>query len=282
MNSTAVNLAKLKFSGVARSELLKFRSLRSNIWLIISAVAVIIGIGLIYGSAVINSFTEMVANTPPEYRDNIPDIDAMVYGIGGVGMGLANLLIGSIAVLYISREYANGLIAATFINVPRRSAVYWAKFINITLFSFIVGAASAAVTYLLATTLVIDSEVLEPLRFNPGVVMNWFGVGAAAVFVSWIGLGFGALFRSNAGGVIALVAAMFLLQIIVAIFAQFVDLVADVGKYIPSNLADVIVTYGVSSDADINYTIAVTVLGLTAFAVTLLGYLRFKLQDPKS
>ena len=43
------------------------------------------------------------------------------------GTTLTQLIVGVLGVLFISNEYANGMIRATFAAVPRRLPVLWAK-----------------------------------------------------------------------------------------------------------------------------------------------------------
>ena len=45
------------------------------------------------------------------------------------GVTLAQLIVGILGVLFISNEYANGMIRSTFAAVPRRLPVLWAKVI---------------------------------------------------------------------------------------------------------------------------------------------------------
>lgn len=281
---------KLSFFGTVRSEALKFRTLTTN-WVMTLIVGVVmIGLALLFAMN-LNSQADMLRDNPQMAAEMAAQagedgasyftLDGLVHyahGLGASGTMLANMLIASIAVVFVASEYATRAIGTTLTVVPRRSMVYVAKFLVVSVFGFITGFVVAALSYF-ASTPILNEELSSKIDFSSGVVMNWLGVAIYFMLMAWMGLGFGSLLRSNAGGVVLVVVLMFVMQIIFSTL-QF-DWATDFAPYLPASLGNNITSYGLPEDAKVGYQESGAWLALWAGVPALLGYLRFAFTDAK-
>ena len=276
---------KLTFWGVLRSEVLKFRTLTTNWVMTLILAVVMVGMAPLY-SLVVNSMAEsaeMMAQASEgmaQTNAGIESITNMAYALGASGVDLANMLIAAVAAVFIGTEYATRSIHTSLTVVPRRSLLYTAKLLVLSVYGFVLGFVLAALAYA-AGYPVLDSAIQDTLEFTSGLVLNWVAVGIYFMFMTWMGYGFGALFRNNAGGIVMVVFLLFVLPIIAAIFMGQFEWVADAYNYLPSGLGRVILTYDLSSDADISYLEGGAWFALWAAVPALLGYLRFTLTDTR-
>ncbi|MGV3150311.1 hypothetical protein [Rothia sp. 11254D007CT] len=276
---------KLSFLGVMRSEALKFRTLTTN-WVMTLVLAVVmVGMAPLY-SQVLNSMMdspELMAQAEQGMASTnagVESIANMAYALGVSGIDMANMLIASIAAVFIGSEYATRSIHTSMTVVPRRSTLYLAKILVISLYAFVIGFALAAIAFWVGYP-VLDESIREALEMNSGLLMNWVAAGIYFMFMSWMGFGFGALFRNNAGGIVLVVFLLLILPIIASIFMGQFEWVADAFNYLPSGLGRVILTYNLSEDADLGYLEGGAWFALWAAVPALLGYLRFTLTDTR-
>ncbi len=279
---------KLGFFGVLRSEFLKFRTLTTN-WVMTIVIAVVmIGFALIMGLS-INSFMDMMKAGAEEMMgpggnpSNAVDMNQLVdyaYRLGGMGLDMGNMLVGSVAVVFVGSEYATRSMQTTTTAVPRRSMVFFAKMLVLTIYTFVLGFVLAAISYW-AGHMVLYQEIKDAATFETGVVWNWVAVAIYFVFMAWMGLGFGFLLRNNAGGIMMVVAIMLILPIIFTLMAlSDWQWVTDLSKYLPQNLGTEMTAYTVA-DGSMKQAEAGGWFALWALIPALLGYLRFRFTDSK-
>ncbi|WP_237232931.1 ABC transporter permease [Rothia nasisuis] len=274
---------KLSFIGTVRSEALKFRTLTTN-WVMTGVMAVVmLGMAPLY-AAMLNSFAEdtetmaQAAEGMEATNAGIESITNMAYAMGGSGIDLANMLIASVAVVFIGAEYATRSIQTSMTVVPRRTSLYLAKLLVLTVYAFVLGTVLSALAYIIGYA-VLNSSIQDTMEFSSGLVLNWVAAGLYFMFMAWMGYGFGALFRNNAGGIVLVVFLMLILPIIASIFMVQVEWVADAYNYLPSGLGRVILTYDLTSDAEISYLEGGAWFAVWAAVPALLGYLRFRFTD---
>lgn len=282
---------KLNFFGVVRSEFLKFRTLTTNWVMVLIIGTVMIGLALLFAlnlnsqADMLRDNADMAAQMAAQASEegaagyfSIEGLVAYAHGLGSSGTMLANMLLASIAVVFVASEYATRSIGTTITVVPKRSMVYFAKFVVLSIFGFLTGFVFAALSFLISSAL-LNEELSSKVEFSSGVVMNWVGVAIYFMLMAWMGLGFGTLLRNNAGGIVLVVVLMFVMPIIFGVL-KF-DWVVDFAPYLPSNLGTSISSYGLPQDAEVGYQESGAWLALWAAVPALLGYLRFTLTDSK-
>ena len=174
---------------VAGSEWIKFRTLRSSWVTLGAAVVVMIGLGMVIGYYTGKDF----AGVAPE--DAAPSAPLQ----GSIG---AQLLIGILGVLFVSGEYATGMIRSSLAAVPTRVPVLAAKaavFGTVTLVAMLASsfgaflAAQAFLGYYGHATSLTDAGVLRVV----------IGTGVYLTLIGLLGAALGWLLRSTPGGITA-------------------------------------------------------------------------------
>jgi ABC-type transport system involved in multi-copper enzyme maturation permease subunit len=171
---------------VARSEWIKLRTVRSNVWALAGSAAVIAGTGLLL-SAITRGHLAATSGQP--------HIDAVRISL--FGMYLAQLTIGVLGALLATGEYATGMIRATLSAVPRRLLVLWAK---LAVFAVVVLATCELTLFLtfLAAQALLSSGHAGVSLAAPGVLRAVAGTGLYLTLVGMLGIALGFTVRNTA------------------------------------------------------------------------------------
>jgi ABC-2 type transport system permease protein len=228
----------VSFGGVLRSEWIKLWSLLSTRILLLMTLAAIIGIGALavlirytYLEETARSAREQGQTMTPEMLEASfpPGSGFDLYNLPNAGLQIGILILGSLAVLFMSSEYATGMIRSTMSAVPRRTPAFVAKAIILAAISYVITTIAGAATFLIAM------PVFQGMGFDldwttEGVLYSIFTGGLYVAGVALIGLSLGTLLRNSAGGITVLVAMFFVLSIA----AGFMTLIpGDFWKYVP-------------------------------------------------
>ena len=108
---------------VVRSEWTKLRSQPSAAWSLLTAVALIVGFGVLYSLVRVTR--------PPHSPAEVASFDPTAVSLAGAQ--LAQVAVGVLGVLLITGEYATGMIRTSMVAVPRRLPVLWGKAIVLAL-----------------------------------------------------------------------------------------------------------------------------------------------------
>ncbi len=178
-----------------RSEWLKLRTVRSNITMACFAVALPLLITLLTMAFV-----------------NIRSVDQRA--VSGVLLGsgsLSVLIFGIIGVLAITQEYSQGTIRLTLAANPRRTKVYVAKGIVLTILS---GGLTAFVILVgnTAGEAILDSRGAVGKLSNDKMGQAYLGMIVLSILVSLLGMAIGTLTRNPPSAVAVLVLWPLLLE----------------------------------------------------------------------
>lgn len=180
-------------SAALRSELLKLRTTRTFLWIVIAGLGLV---GLIGGA---------IAAAAPFDRDSLPGRELI--DVAGLLQPFA-LVVG---ILAVSTEFRHGTITPTILAVPDRARLMGAKLVAHVL----AGGALAIPAYAAATALVV---VVLPIRdvgaqLSVGEAVDMLAGGVICIaLLAAIGVGFGALVRNQVGAVIAGLGWMFVIE----------------------------------------------------------------------
>lgn len=215
---------------VVRSEWTKLWSLRSTRWSL--GVAVLAMIALAIGISAVQM--SRWATTSAEDKAVYDSIDV---GVGGYH--LAQLAIGVLGVLVISGEYATGMIRSSFMAVPKRLPVLWAKLAVYCFVVFVLMLVSSFVAFFAVQAIVAGHHVQHGIG-DPHALRAVVGTALFLTVLGALGLGLGALVRNTAGGIAAFVGLLFVLPGITALLPHST---ADaVNPYLPLNAGFTITT----------------------------------------
>ena len=227
--------AHVTFGRVLRSEIIKFRSLLSTLILVLCTVAVLVGFGAL-GAWGIGSSLEAMG---PEVFEAEGGLDGIANTLASTGITFAQLIIGSLAVLVISGEFATGSVRSTFAAVPKRYPVFLAKALLVAVMSFVVAAGSMLLTALVINPIVEHYGLVQDLGSEDFQRMLWIG-SLYVTAVALIGFALGALLRNSAGGIVSLAGLFFVLPLAFQLIPG--DFIADLRRFLPSEAANQLIS----------------------------------------
>ncbi len=208
---------------VILSEWTKLRSLRSTVFSLLAAVVFIIGLSLLVPSVI-------VAHWPPRDPRDAIGFDPTTRSLAGVF--LAQLAVGVLGVLFVTGEYATGMIRATFAAVPRRLPVLWAKALVFCSVTFALMAPAVLAAFLIGQS-IFTGKHLQTTLGAPDVGRAVMGSALYLTAVGLLAVGLGALLRNTAAGISSLFGLLFVLPIIVHFLPASWS--GPIDKYLPGN-----------------------------------------------
>ncbi|MCH0538488.1 ABC transporter permease [Streptomyces sp. MUM 203J] len=178
-----------------RSEWHKLRSLRSTWVTLLTAVSLVLGVGLLMGT----TYTSGGGDS---------DIDTVVLVL--YGTLLSQICLAVLGILVTAGEYGTGLIRTTLTAVPHRLPVLWAKAAVLSATAFTVSLVTALLTFLTAQHFLSDTDQAASLT-DDGVLRAIAGNSTGLTLLALIALGLGALLRSVPGALGAFVGGVVIL-----------------------------------------------------------------------
>ena len=204
----------------ARSEWIKFRSLRSGpSALAAAALTVVVGAWLLGAS---NRGSYLAAS--PAGKAAFDPVFTVLQGIE-----LAQLFVGALGVITVTGEYTSGLIRGTFMATPQRAQVLAMRAL---VFTVVVWACCTAMSF---AAFFLGQSALSPAKHagigDPGVPTAVFGAGLYLTFIGLLGMFIGVLVRRTPG---ALAVLFGLLAVLPIVFEQIPgEITKNVGEYLP-------------------------------------------------
>lgn len=215
---------RLSAGRLVRSEFIKLLTLRSTWWSLGVTAALAIGISLLMAWASTDfggDFNPVLAITAP--------------------MQFTMLVAGILGAMAITGEYSTGMIRSTFAAEPRRGAVLAAKAVVVAVLLAVTTVVTSAVA-LLASAPIFGDRTLDWGAPEQSIVPLALGVLAMATF-ALLGLGWGFIIRNGAGAIAATVGILFVLPIVLSLFAlggESWAWIVDLGQYLPAAAAQVV------------------------------------------
>ncbi|MEV4159747.1 alpha/beta fold hydrolase [Nonomuraea dietziae] len=187
------------------AEWLKFRSLRSNFYLLASSLlAVFLSAGVAF--MVTRGFDNQTGADRLRF-------DSLGDGLG-TGLPVAYFVLGALGALTMTAEHDSSLVA-----VPRRLLLLFAKVPTLLVVGLVAGEvlafgmhfATQAVLGDRAGQVLLSGQTLGTSLSEPGVLAGVALAGASVSLVALVGLGVGTVLRSTAGSLVALIMLVFVL-----------------------------------------------------------------------
>jgi ABC-type transport system involved in multi-copper enzyme maturation permease subunit len=215
---------------VLRSEWTKLRSLRSTRWSLLAAVVALAGLSMLIAAVQMSQWSHIALHD----RASFSSIDS---GVGG--FHLAQLAVGVLGVLVISGEYSTGMIRSSFMAVPRRLPVLWAKLGVFSAVTFVLMLTFAFVGFF-GVQAIVAGHHLDHAIGDPDALRVVVGTALFLTVLGALGLGLGALLRNTAGGISAFVGLLFVLPGITALLPA--SLGHTISPYLPFNAGSAVAT----------------------------------------
>jgi ABC-2 type transport system permease protein len=207
---------------VIRSEWTKLWSLRSTRWTLAVAILGMAGLGPLIATIQMNRWNQM----SPGDRLHFNPINT---GLGGYHF--AQLAIGVLGVLVLSGEYSTGQIRSTFMAVPKRLPVLWAKAGTFATVTFVLMLVSGLVAFLVSQSILTQHHVQTSLGHAPAL-RSWVGAALYLAVLSVLALSLGAIVRNTAGGIALFAGLLFVVPGLAAILPTSTQ--NAINPYLPS------------------------------------------------
>lgn len=207
---------------VIRSEWTKLWSLRSTRWTLLVAIVGMAGLGPLIATIQMNRWNQM----GPGDRLHFNPINT---GLGGYHF--AQLAIGVLGVLVLSGEYSTGQIRSTFMAVPKRLPVLWAKAGTFATVTFVLMLISGLVAFLASQSILTQHHVQTSLGHAPAL-RSWVGAALYLAVLSVLALSLGAIVRNTAGGIALFAGLLFVVPGLAAILPTSTQ--NAINPYLPS------------------------------------------------
>jgi ABC-type transport system involved in multi-copper enzyme maturation permease subunit len=216
-------------SRVLRSEWTKLWSLRSTRWSLAAGV-----VGLLLGIA--NSAFDMSRwySLPMHVRLHYKSIDNSL-----IGWHFSQLAIGVLGVLVITGEYATGMIRSTFMAVPTRLPVLWAKVLVFAAVVFVLSLPATLIDFLVSASILTRHHV-NPSLSSPHALRAVLGIPLFLTMLAVFTVALGALLRNTAAGIASFAGILFVVPGLVGVLST--NLQNSIGPYLPSNAASALFT----------------------------------------
>ncbi len=220
--AAAPSKQEVTFARVMKAEWIKFRTLRSS-WLTLgAAVAATVILGLVIG------YSTSTANWARlDAEDKMASAPIR-------GFLITQLVIGVLGVLFVTGEYATGMIRSTFAAIPRRLPVIGAKAAVFGVVALVAMTVASFAAFFGAQIFLGPDDHGSSLS-DPGVLRSVAGVGLYLTLVGLLGAGIGWIVRSTAGAITALVGLLLILPNLISFLGSWAD---GIVKYLPSNAGE--------------------------------------------
>jgi hypothetical protein len=235
---------------IVRSEWIKFRTVRSTVWGVLTLIALTVGFGALISFASAGHYSQ---------RDiEKLSFDPVLRSLSG--LFFAQLVVGVIGALAITSEYGSGAIRSTLAAVPRRIELILAKASVLKITIFVIGEAvsfgafSIGQMIFASTKVPLADRVFPELTHvpsaslgTPGVFLAVFLGGVALTLLALLGFFLGLIMRSTAASISVYVVSLLVLPILTIFLPS--NWRNDISKFLPTNLFQGMIATHHSTDA---------------------------------
>jgi ABC-2 type transport system permease protein len=187
---------------VVFSEWTKLHSLRSTRWSLLVGVLLTIAFPVLFAAVTSSHWGSM---SPHERADRHP------LDIALAGVNVSQLAVAVLGVLVITGEYSTGMIRASFMAVPRRLPVLWAKTIVFAVATLVLMLPPVLIAFFASQAILSKHDILQISFSHPGVARSVIGGALYLMLVGIFALGIGSIVRNTAGGIATFAAIFFVI-----------------------------------------------------------------------
>lgn len=211
------------FRDVVASEWIKFRTVASTRWTLLSAWVGTVAVGLLFSAAIAAQWNQMSAADKAALDPTFRSLTGLVVG---------QLAVGVLGVLVITSEYATGLIRSTMTAVPRRRPVLAAKAVVLAVPTLVIATLASVAAFVGGQALMSSTGKGVSLA-SAAEVRVVAGGGVYLTLLALFGLGLGAVFRRTAGALAAFVGLVLVLPNVIGPLPK--PWGRDIVEYLPAD-----------------------------------------------
>ena len=208
---------------VLLSEFTKFRSLRSTIYTLLTAVVLMIGIGAIFSAVTAGQYPTMSAIERALLNPVTTSLSGVMFAVVAFGV---------LGVLVTGGEYSTGMIRSSLTAVPRRLPVLWGKLAVFAGVIFPVSLVASFISFFLGQML-LNSQHIGVSITASGALRSVIGAALYLTVAGIIGVALGALFRNTAAGIATFAGVFFVIPPLASLLPSSVS--SHLSPYLPSN-----------------------------------------------
>jgi ABC-2 type transport system permease protein len=208
---------------VLHSELTKFRSLRSTVYTLLTAVVLMIGLGAIFSAVTASQYHTFSAADRASFNPVTTSLSGVIFAVVAFGV---------LGVLVTSGEYSTGMIRSSLTAVPRRLPVLWGKLAVFAGVIFPVSLIASFISFFLGQVL-LNSQHIGVSITAPDALRSVIGAALYITVAGMIGVALGALFRNTAAGIATFAGVFFVIPPLTALLPSSVS--THLTPYLPSN-----------------------------------------------
>ena len=204
-------------TALVRSELLKLRTTRTALGLIVGMVGLIVLVTLLNG----------LVGDASSLGGRKDQFQLLANG------SIASAFVALLGVLSLTTEIRHGTVTPTFLATPARRRVLGAKLIAIAAYGLVLGAVGIGLSYALGA-ICMDSRGITSVLSGSDIALVVGGGIAATVLWGLFGVAIGAVVRNQVGALVGLLIwTLFVENILFA-------LVPSVGRFLPAQASSVL------------------------------------------
>lgn len=219
---------KVTQARVLLSEFTKFRSLRSTVYTLLTAVVLMIGIGAIFSAVTASQYHTFSAADKAAFNPVTTSLQGTVFAVVAFGV---------LGVLMMSGEYTTGMIRSSLTAVPRRLPVLWGKLAVFAGTILSVSLVASFISFFLGQAL-LSSHHLGVSITAPGALRSAIGAALYVTVAGLIGVTLGTLFRNTAAGIATFAGVFFVIPPLAGLLPSSVS--NHLTPYLPSNAGEVL------------------------------------------
>jgi ABC-2 type transport system permease protein len=219
---------KVTQARVLLSEFTKFRSLRSTVYTLLTAVVLMIGIGTIFSAVTASQYHTLSAADKAAFNPVTTSLN---------GVAFAVVAFGVLGVLMMSGEYTTGMIRSSLTAVPRRLPVLWGKLAVFAGTILSVSLVASFISFFLGQAL-LSSHHLGVSITAPGALRSVIGAALYVTVAGLIGVALGTLFRNTAAGIATYAGVFFVIPPLAGLLPASIS--NHLTPYLPSNAGGVL------------------------------------------
>ncbi len=214
---------KVTQARVLLSEFTKFRSLRSTMYTLLTALVLMVGLGAMFSALTASQYHTYNAADRASFNPVATSLSGVIFAVVAFGV---------LGVLVTSGEYSTGMIRSSLTAVPRRLPVLWGKLAVFPGVIFPVSLIASFISFFLGQ-LVLNSQHIGVSISAPGALRSVVGAALYLTVAGMIGVALGSLFRNSAAGIATFAGVFFVIPLLAGMLPPSVS--THLTPYLPSN-----------------------------------------------
>lgn len=213
--STLTAAPKPTFGHALHTEWIKLRSLRSTWYTLAGLFVVALGITALNMGSIGSDYD--VADKASWDPANL-SLTAYI---------VAQLIIGVLAILVVTSEYATGLMQTSLTATPRRNRLLAAKVVLAAGVALVVGQVLMFACFFFGQALLVGQDVPYATLGDPGVFGAVAGGGVYLAAIALLSIGLGTMMRATAGALATLVGIVFLVPALAGLLPSWLHSITE-------------------------------------------------------